>query len=389
MNRPIRVRSLAPVSAEALARLEPGVFEVGPGVADPDALLVRSANLWGVEMPPSVLAVCRAGTGVDTIPVDDLARKGIPVFIAPGSNANAVKELVVAAVIIALRRIGPAWRFAQGLAGDDAAISAAVEEGKRRFQGREARGSTVAVIGLGAIGVEVANALDALGCRVVGYDPSPSAEHAARLGAGVRRAASLDDAVGGADVLTVHVPLDAATRGLVSAGLIEAMAAGAAVLNFARREIVDEAAVIAALDAGRLAAYVTDFPSATVVGHPGSVAMPHLGASTTEAQEAAMAMVLETLRRYVVEGTVRHAVNFPEVAAPRWDGARLCVVTSGPTGGVAPSLADAGVGVAGIAEASGESVGYVLVDLRGNPEPAAEAVGTLGEVVAVRVISRG
>jgi D-3-phosphoglycerate dehydrogenase len=392
VSPPIRVLTLNPVSAEALARLEPGVFEVGDAVTDPDVVLVRSADLWSVDLPPSVLAVGRAGTGVDTIPVDALGRQGIPVFNAPGSNANAVKELVVAAAVMAARRIAPAWRFVEGLSGDDASIRAQVEAGKRRFLGFELKGAAVAVIGLGAVGVEVANAFHSLGSRVTGFDPAPSAEHAGRLAPGVARALDVDEAVRSADVVTVHVPLAPATRGLVSTPQIAAIAEGGVVLNFAREEIVDDAAVIAGLESGHLSGYVSDFPTSALIGHPGVTALPHLGASTVQSQEVAVATVLETVRRFVVEGTIRHSVNFPEVGAPRPAGDRLCVATIGSSGEIGPTLTAAGVAVAGVAEARRGEVGYVIVDLKsGAGDAAAAAARSIDGVTAVRVIpfSRG
>jgi len=389
MTRPIRVLTIDRVSPAAIARLAPDMFEIGPEVMAPDAVLVRSTDMHSMELPESVRAVGRAGVGVNNIPIGALSRRGVPVFNAPGANANAVKELVVAGMLLGARRIVPAWEFARGLAGDDATISAAVEAGKKRFVGFELPGRLLGVAGLGAIGVEVANAALALGCRVIGFDPALSVARAWQLSSGVRQAANLDELFRGADFVTVHVPLDDTTRGLVSAERIATMAEGAVLLNFAREQVVDAAAVVAALDRGKLSAFVTDFPTAALKDHPAVTALPHLGASTLESEENSVTMVLENLRSYFEEGTVRHSVNFPDAVVPPWHGDRLAVVNAnipGMVGRISMELAAAGLNIAEMVNASRGELAYTLVDVAGQvPEATLDTIAAMSGVLAARV----
>ena len=283
-RKQFRVQTFNAISGAGLSRFPDDLYDVGASLADPDALLVRSAKLHDTPIPDSVLAVARAGAGTNNIPVADMTERGVPVFNTPGANANAVKELVLAGLFIASRNLIPAARFAHTLEGDDAAIARAVEAGKKQFIGFELPGRTLGVIGLGAIGVQVANAALGLGLSVVGFDPGISVEHAWHLSAEVERAESIEDVFRRADILTVHVPLIEATRGLVSTQRIALMKDSAVILNFARAEIVDEGAVISALDADALRGYVCDFPSTNVHKHPKCISLPHLGASTREAE---------------------------------------------------------------------------------------------------------
>src|SRR6201993_1422105 len=265
---PYRILTLNNPRARGLERLPSELYEVGPGIAEPDAILVRSAELEAAAIPPSVRAIARAGAGVNNIPVAEMSRRGVPVFNTPGANANAVKELVLAGLLLAARNLGPAWLFSRGLTGDDEAIDAQVERGKRQFVGFELPGRTLGVVGLGAIGVEVANSALALGMKVLGYDPQITVQRAWQLSASVVQARSLEDLFARADAITVHVPLNKATSGLVNARRLALMKPGGTLLNFARAGIVDDAAVIAALDAGQLHGYVCDFPNNALKNHP-------------------------------------------------------------------------------------------------------------------------
>jgi D-3-phosphoglycerate dehydrogenase len=300
-----KILALNSISAKGLDRLPRDRYEVVSGIGDPDAILGRSADMHAMPIPASVRAVARAGAGTNNIPVALLSQRGVPVFTAPGANANAVKELVLAGLFLAARHICEAWDFVRGLQVEGAALDAAVEEGKKRFVGHELPGRTLGVVGLGAIGVEVANAAHLLGMRVLGYDPQITVQRAWQLSSGVEQALSLDDLFARSDAITVHVPLTEKTRAMVNSQRLRLMRDGATVLNFARAGIVDENAVVAALESGKLSAYVCDFPTPKIQRHPGVVALPHLGASTSEAEENCAMMVADTLRDFLEHGNVR------------------------------------------------------------------------------------
>ncbi len=364
-----RIRTLNAISARGLARLPAESYEIGPDVAEPDALLVRSADLHALPVPATVRAVGRAGAGVNNIPVPALTARGIPVFNAPGANANAVKELVLAGLLLAARNICPAWDFARSLQGDDAAIEEAVERGKKRFTGFELPGRTLGVVGLGAIGVEVANAALALGMRVLGYDPQITVQRAWQLSASVTQALSLEELFSHADAVTVHVPLTNATRALVNAARLALLKPGAVLLNFARADIVDEAAVVAAIDAGRLHAYVCDFPDAQLLRHPGVVTLPHLGASTGEAEENCAVMVAEQLRDFLENGNIRNSVNYPESVLPRAPGTtRLAIANRNVpnmVGQISTCLASERINIAELLNKSRGDYAWTLIDADG------------------------
>jgi D-3-phosphoglycerate dehydrogenase / 2-oxoglutarate reductase len=308
-----RILTLNNISPVGLARLDAARYETGATLADPDAMLVRSADLHTLPIADTVKAIGRAGSGTNNIPVAAMTTRGVPVFNAPGANANAVKELVIAGLIMASRSIGPGWQFARGLEGDDATLHKAVEAGKKAFAGFELAGRTMAVIGLGAIGGRVANAGVALGMRVVGFDPALSVEAAWQLDPRITHIRSLDELFRVADYVSLHVPLMPATRGLVSAERLQLMKPGTVIVNFAREGIVDETAIVAALDAGTLHAYVSDFPTAATTRHPRCVTLPHLGASTAEAEDNCAVMVADQVRDFLDRGDVRNSVNFPQV----------------------------------------------------------------------------
>jgi len=364
-----RILTLNQISARGLARLPADRYQVGGDVADPDAILLRSAELHDTHIASSVRAIGRAGVGVNNIPVDDMSRRGVPVFNTPGANANAVKELVLAGLLIAARNIGPAWLFARALGGDDSAIEAAVEAGKRRFVGFELPGRTLGVVGLGAVGVEVANSALALGMKVLGYDPQLTVQRAWQLSSSAEQALSLEDLFARADAITVHVPLNDATRALVNGARLALMRQGGTILNFARAAIVDEAAVLAALAAGRLHAYVCDFPRRSLKEHPRVITLPHLGASTAEAEENCAIMVAEQLRDFLENGNIRNSVNYPDTVLPRVPNAtRLGVANRNVpnmVGQISTALAAHRINIADLLNKSRGEYAYTLIDADG------------------------
>ncbi len=319
-----------------------------------------------------MLAVARAGAGTNNVPVAKLSRRGVPVFNAPGANANAVKELVLAGLFLASRNICQAWGYVRSLEGDDHAIEEAVEKGKKKFVGHELPGRTLGVVGLGAIGVEVANAALGLRMKVLGYDPQITVQRAWQLSSGVEQALSLDDLFARCDMVTVHVPLNDATRTLVNEARIRLMRKGSAVLNFARAGIVDEAAVLRELDRGQLGSYICDFPTRASKDHPRVVALPHLGASTGEAEENCAIMVAETLRDFLENGNVRNSVNFPEAVLPRVGGNRVAIANENVpnmVGQISTCLAEAGLNIADLLNKSRGDLAYTLIDTEAPIEP--------------------
>ncbi|MFV0429557.1 MAG: phosphoglycerate dehydrogenase [Arachnia sp.] len=384
-----RIQTLNQISPAGLSRLPADNFDVGHDLADPDALLLRSADLHSTLIGASVKAVVRAGAGTNNIPIDRLTERGIPVFNTPGANANAVKELVLAGALLSARGLFHAGVFVRDLPGGDEEISVAVESGKKQFVGIELPGRTMGVIGLGAIGVLVANAALSLGMRVVGYDPAITVEHAWRLSAEVERAASVDEVVRQADFLTVHVPLIEATRHLISTARLALMKPTATVLNFARAGIIDEAAIIEALDEGRIRGYVCDFPSTTLNRHPKVMALPHLGASTVEAEENCAAMAADQVKDFLLHGNVRNSVNFPEAHLPRNGGARLVIINANVpnmVGQVSSALADAGLNIADLLNKSRGDLAITLVDVDGEvPDSLCLRLREIEGVLSVRV----
>ena len=360
-----RILTLNAISARGLARL-PEQYEVGGDVAEPDAILVRSANMHEMEIPASVKAIGRAGAGTNNIPVKKLSERGVPVFNAPGANANAVKELVVAGMLMGARNLVPALRFVEGLAGSDEELHKATEAGKKQFAGTELPGRTLGVIGLGAIGSYIAEAALRLGMKVVGYDPAITVDAAWRLPSQVRRAESVEDVLRQADFVTLHVPLIDSTRNLINAERLDAMRPSAVLLNFAREGVVDNAAVVEALDANKLHAYICDFPANALKGHTKVVALPHLGASTTEAEENCAVMVAEQLADYLDHGNILNSVNFPNVSMPRESAFRLAISNANVpnmVGQISAVLAAAGLNIHNMVNKSKGDMAYTLVDV--------------------------
>jgi D-3-phosphoglycerate dehydrogenase len=385
-----KIRTLNNIAVAGLRCFPRERFEVASEITVPDAYLVRSYNMHEMQMPQSVLAVARAGAGVNNIPVTALSARGVPVFNAPGANANAVKELTLAGLLMAARHLERAARYVRGLEGTDEEIAAAVEKGKKQFVGFELPGRTLGVIGLGAIGVEVANAALGLGMKVIGFDPTITVQRAWQLSAGVKKAANLDELFSTADVVTVHVPLMNETRSLVSRDRLKVMRRGAVILNFARSGIVDEQAISEALDSGNVRAYVTDFPSKLLKSREDVISLPHLGASTNEAEEHSAVMVAQNLKSFLEDGNIRHSVNFPETFIERTRPHRLAIPHKNVPNMVAQiltSLAQQNINIADMLNRSHGELSYTIVD---TDSPASDETLTriraIDGILSVRVL---
>ncbi|HMN43961.1 MAG TPA: phosphoglycerate dehydrogenase [Povalibacter sp.] len=364
-----KVLTLNNISVRGLERFPRDRYEVASEIGHPDAVMLRSADMHGMSLPDSVKAIARAGAGTNNIPVKELSKRGIPVFNAPGANANAVKELVIAGLFLAARNICQAQEYVRALKGTDHEIEEAVEKGKKKFVGYELPGRTLGVVGLGAIGVEVANTAHGLGMHVLGFDPQITVQRAWQLSSGVEQALSLDDLFSRCDMVTVHVPLMDATRHLVNANRLRLLKDNGVILNFARAGIVDEAAVVESLDSGKLGAYICDFPTAASKNHAKVVALPHLGASTGEAEENCAIMVADTLRDFLENGNVRNSVNFPEAVLPRTPGAARIAIANenvpNMVGQISTALADAKLNIADLLNKSRADLAYTLIDIDG------------------------
>lgn len=384
----IKVLTLNSISAAGLDRFPKELYQVGDDIDEPNAILVRSFDMHQFAVPDSLMAVARAGAGVNNIPYDALALRGIPVFNAPGANANAVMELTITGMLMAARNVACARNFVAALEGDDETIDRKVEEGKKQFLGYELPGRTLGVIGLGAVGVKVANTALKLGMRVLGYDPDITVGRAWQLSSDVREAASIDDLLRGADIVSVHVPLNERTRDLIDSRALGIMRDAATVLNFSRRGIVNDDAVVAAIESGRLHAYVCDFPSRRLAGRAGVIALPHIGASTREAEDNCAVMVVDALRDYFEEGNIRNSVNFPEVVIPRTEGVRVALVNANVPnmlGQISTTLADAGLNIIDMLNRSRGGIAYTLADVEGPiPEAVMDQLAAIDGVIAAR-----
>lgn len=389
MAEPRKVLTLNAISARGLARL-PEHYTVGGDIVDPDGILVRSANMHEMEIPASVRAIARAGAGTNNIPIKKLSERGVPVFNAPGANANAVKELVITGMLLAARNIVPAIKFVEGLSGSDEEMHKATEAGKKQFAGTELPHRTLGVIGLGAIGSYIAEAAIKLGMNVVGFDPAITVDAAWRLPSQVKRAENVEDVLRMADFVTLHVPLIDSTRNLINAQRISAMRPGAVLLNFAREGVVDNAAVIEALDANKLHAYICDFPATALKGHAKVVALPHLGASTEEAEENCAVMVAEQLADYLENGNILNSVNFPNVSMPRESAYRVAIANANVpnmVGQISSLLAAAGLNIHNMVNKSKGDMAYTLVDVDSAVTAAVQQqLAAIAGVLAVRYL---
>ena len=383
-----KIRTLNNIAIEGLRRFPRDHYEVASDIASPDAIMLRSHDMHSMDIPESVVAIGRAGAGVNNIPVDAMAKRGVPVFNAPGANANAVKELAVAGMLIAARNICDARDYVKKLEEEGDALSKAVESGKKQFVGFELPGKTLGVIGLGAIGVEVANVALSLGMKVVGFDPAITVKRAWQLSSGVQQVDTLDRLFKESDFVTVHVPLLDATRGIVNGDRISLMRDGGVIINFARGGVADDEAIVHALNSGKLHAYVSDFPTPELIRHPKVVTLPHLGASTTEAEENCAIMVAENLRDYLENGNVRFSVNFPETIIPRLGAYRITVANANVpnmVGQISTSLANANLNIEDLLNKSYGDLAYTIIDVDGpvSDETIAEMRGIEG-VLALR-----
>lgn len=383
-----KILTLNNISVKGLQELPRDAYEVASEISSPDAVLVRSFKMHDMDIPSSVAAIGRAGAGVNNIPVDEMTSRGVPVFNAPGANANAVKELVIAGLLMASRNIQPAMEFAASLEGTDAEVSKAVEAGKKNFVGSELPSKTLGVIGLGAIGVKVANAASSLGMKVVGYDPLISVQSAWQLSRKIEQALSLDHLFCQCDAITVHVPLLDATKGLVSKERIAMMPKGGIIVNLARGGICDDTAVLSALDQGALHSYVIDFPTAELLKHSKVLSFPHLGASTDEAEENCAVMVANSLRNYLEDGSIKNSVNFPEAVMPRGGGCRITIANANVpnmVGQISTILADSGANIADLLNKSRGDVAYTIIDLDGTADAEAlEKIKSIDGVLSMR-----
>lgn len=385
-----QILTLNAIAAVGLQRLSKDRYAVSGDCAEPDAILLRSHDLHKMDIPASVKAIGRAGAGTNNIPVDLMSPRGVPVFNAPGANANAVKELVIAALLIAARNLVPAVRFVDGLSGDDQTLHKLVEDGKKHFAGIELPGRTLGVIGLGRIGSLVADAAIKLGMDVLGYDPEITVDAAWSLPSQVRKANSIDEVLKASDFVTLHVPLVKATRGLVNAQRLQLMRKGAVLLNFARDGIVDDAAVLEALAAKRLKAYICDFPAQKLAGQPQVVALPHLGASTREAEDNCAVMVADQVRDYLEHGNIRNAVNFADAVMPRESDYRVAIANANVPnmlGQISTAMARAGLNIHNMLNKSRGDMAYTLVDVDSAlPQSLISELSAIPGVLAVRYL---
>ncbi len=393
MAEKLQILVLNQVAQAGLARLPAERYAVVAESRAPDAVVVRSRDLHGMDLGERLKAVARAGAGTNNVPVPALSKRGVPVFNAPGANANAVKELVVAGLLIGARNLAPALDFVRGLDKSAPDLERRIEDGKKAYAGGELPGQTLGVIGLGKIGSLVADAAIRLGMQVVGHDPDITVEGAWGLPSQVRRANSVDELLKASRFVTLHVPLVERTRHLVNAKNIGLMREGAILLNFSREGVVDDAAVLAALGAGKLRCYVTDFPTAALIGAPGVVALPHLGASTGEAEENSAVMVIDTLRDYLEHGNLRNSVNFPEAVMARESPYRLAIANANVPdmlARISHAMGERRINIHNMLNKSRGDLAYTLVDVDSAvPEAALAALRAIDGVLAVRYLPLG
>ncbi|MGB5259303.1 MAG: phosphoglycerate dehydrogenase [Gammaproteobacteria bacterium] len=387
MKKILTLNNISPVGLEHLSR---DAYEVASEIQHPDAIILRSYNMHAMDVPPSVQAIGRAGAGVNNIPVERMSKAGIPVFNAPGANANAVKELVIAGMLMASRNLCQAWEFARRLEGDDTAIHKAVEAGKKQFVGFELPGKTLGVVGLGAIGVQVANGALALGMNVIGFDPDITVKRAWEMSSQVRQAASIEELLANADYVTFHVPLVDATRAMINAERLKLARNKLVILNFSRDGVIDDAAVVEAIDDGRVYAYICDFPNNLLKDHPRVVTLPHLGASTQQAEDNCAVMVVEEMRDYLENGNIRNSVNFPELFMARNGGFRIAIANENVPnmlGQISTCMADAGLNILDMLNKSRGEIAYTLVDAdNALPAECIERIAAIDGVLKVRAL---
>ena len=387
----LKVLTLNNISVAGLERFARDSYEVASEIQNPDAIMLRSFKMHDFEFPASLKAVGRAGAGVNNIPVDKLSEMGIPVFNAPGANANAVKELVLAGMLIGCRNLCEAWMYTRGLTGDDKELGKKVEDGKKKYGGFELPGRTLGVVGLGAIGRSVANMALDLGMNVIGFDPGLTVEGAWQLSADVERADNVEALFAKSDFITFHVPLIEQTKNMINEERIQNMKDGVVIMNFARDGIIDDSAVMKGINDEKVYAYVTDFPSNELIKHKRVVTLPHLGASTVEAEDNCAIMIANQLQQYLENGNIKNSVNFPDVSMERSkDGFRLAVVNSNVPnmlGQISTVLADAKLNIIDMLNKSRNDLAYTLVDVDKKVDDAViTSLSKIEGVLAVRAI---
>ncbi len=384
------IKTYNKISKTGLSVLDKGGYVYGDEVEAPIGAVVRSASLHDTEFPESLLAIARAGAGTNNIPIDRCSEEGIVVFNTPGANANAVKELVIAGLLISSRRIINAIEWAGTLKGNGAEVGKMVEKGKSAFAGPEISGKSLGVIGLGAIGVRVANAANALGMKVYGYDPYVSVNAAWSLTHNVIHAMDIKEIYEKCDYITIHVPLTPETKGLINAEAISLMKDEVRILNFSRADLVDSAAVLAALENGKVAKYVTDFPTDEVLGHEGVIAIPHLGASTPESEDNCAKMAAEELTDYIENGNITNSVNLPTISMPRSGAIRVCIIHKNiPTmlTQITQTMAKDNINIENMLNKSRKEYAYTLLDITdGDKEKIEEELNAIDGIIRVRLI---
>jgi D-3-phosphoglycerate dehydrogenase / 2-oxoglutarate reductase len=385
-----KIKTLNAISKHGLAKFPASLYSIDDGSETPDAIMLRSADMHTMALSDSVIAIGRAGAGTNNIPVLELSKKGVVVFNAPGANANAVKELVLAGMLMSVRNLAEAQSFVRELDAERTDLDAHVEASKKHFVGSELAGKTLGVIGLGAIGVKVANAARALGMSVLGFDPHMTVEGAWRLSSDVGKAGSVAELYQNSDFVSFHVPLVPATKGLFNEASLGVIKKGAALLNFSREAIVDELAVRKGLDAGTLARYISDFPSHTLLGHAKFLSFPHLGASTLEAEENCALMVVDQLREYLENGNIINSVNFPNMQLHRAGATRVCVANRNVPnmiGQLSHVFGAAGLNIHQMQNASRGDYAYNLVDVdQGVTSEVQKQLEAIEGILSVRVI---
>ena len=378
------IKTINNISDKGLSRLPTDTYAISPEADDPDAIILRSQKLHDMDIPSNLKVVGRAGAGTNNVPVDRLGEEGIVVFNAPGANANAVKELVICGMLLACRNICQAWQYAANVEGSDEEQNKAVEAGKKKYVGYELPGRTLGVVGLGAIGVEIANAAVVLGMRVVGFDPTITVKSAWKMSSAVEDMASIEELLKEADFVSFHVPLIDATLNLLNAERIAGMKDGSVILNFARNGIVDDDAALAALESGKISAYVCDFPAENLKRNDRVITLPHLGASTAEAEENCAMMVADQIKDFLENGNIINSVNFPYVKLPRGGKARVGITHKNMPDMIAKitsEVGEKGYNIFHMRNESKSDLAYTLMDIES--EIGDDLIGHLGAIEGV------
>lgn len=385
-----QIQTLNKISKKGLAVLDSNIYNVAEEMQNPDGIILRSFKMHDMELPDSLRAVARAGAGVNNIPIDKCTEKGIVVFNTPGANANAVKELVIAALLLSSRKIVQGIEWAKTLVGEGDAVASLVEKGKSNFAGPEIQGKTLGVVGLGAIGVRVANAAHHLGMDVVGYDPFLSVDAAWHLTRFAHKANSLDELLSKADYVTIHVPATPSTKGMFNSEAFANMKKGARLLNFSRGELVDENDVQAALENRELASYITDFASEALLKNEKVICLPHLGASTPESEENCAVMAANELKDFLENGNIKNSVNFPNCEMGKADGARITVLHKNVPSmikNITDVFASKGVNIANMLNKSKGDNAYTMIDVDGKCDTAlVDEIEAMNDVIKVTLL---